>query len=92
MIMKRLYENVPVQTLLYVVNPLARVVITDYEDTYYKTNPVIMYDGILKDLSIVNKDWPLCSCDKVMKAAVRSIEIIGKDDIAISICTRREEY
>lgn len=90
--MKRIYENVPVQTLLYVVNPLAKVVITDYDDTYYKTNPVVMFDGIIKDLSIVNKDWPFCSSDRVMKAAVRSIDIIGKDNLAISICTKREMY
>lgn len=90
--MKKIYENIPVQSLLYHIGGLVKVTIIDYDNTQYKTNPQIKYSGLLKDMSITNSEYPFCSCDKVMKAAVHGIDIKGKDEIEISISTRYEEF
>ena len=46
--MKRIYENIPVQSLLYTIGGLVNVTIIDYDDNLYKTNPKIMFKGTLK--------------------------------------------
>ena len=89
--MKKIYENIPVQSVLYYISGLVKVTIVDYDNVQYKTNPQIKYSGLLKDINN-NKEYPFCSCDRVMKAAVHGIDIIDKDEIEISISTKFEEF
>ena len=89
--MKKIYENIPVQSLLYHIGGLVKITIIDYDNTQYKTNPHIKYSGLLKDMN-TSKEYPTCTCDRVMKAAVHGVDIIGKDNIEISISTKYEEF
>jgi len=96
--MKRIYENIPVQSVLYEISGLQRVVIRNFpnqDSMYYFSNRDsadygISFDGMMKDFRII--DYGM---NRVAHAKVRGISI-GKGEyagaIVIDICLLQDRY
>lgn len=85
--MKRIYNDMPLQTLLYVVGGLEKIRIIDYANSYeamMEGKHSIVYEGLMKDSSralLRKHDY----------AKVRGIYV--KDGVLeIGICTFYEQY
>lgn len=88
--MKRIYENVPLTTVLYTVSGWQKVMIWDYANPYGVGNNgqrTLIYDGLVKDWwgDFLNRS------NKVERAKVHEIKAID-DMLCISICTAHDEY
>ncbi len=86
--MKRIYESIPVQSILYIINPYTKLKIID--DHLNDGKPVVVYEGIELDR---NRTF-YCkgiSALKVEKAKVRGL-IPSDNGLEIHIDTRYEEF
>ena len=85
--MKRIYENIPVQSLLNHVKGSDRVKIIDCDDSVYETNPRVLFDDCLSKLNTSHKDYY-----RINFASVKHVRATGTDSLEIVICTAYEEY
>lgn len=87
--MKRIYEDIPVRSVLYVTSPFQPLHIYDFENEYELSKGTdsekykVVYVGTVGDSSLL----PL----KIDRAKIRGIDIVG-GVMRISICTRKDEY
>lgn len=87
--MKRIYEDIPVRSVLYVTSPFQSIHIYDFENEYELSKGTdsdkykVVYIGAVKD----SYSLPL----KIDRAKVRGIDNVGTV-MRISICTRKDEY
>ena len=86
--MKRIYDSIPVQSVLYLVNPYAQLKIID--ERLDDGKPVIVYEGLVKDL---NRTFSckLINDVKVEKAKVHKI-IPAENFLEIHIDTKYEQF
>lgn len=87
--MKRIYESIPVRSVLYVTGGFEFVHIYDFENEYELSKGTdsarytVVYNGQAKD----SYSLP----DKIDRAKVRRVDTVG-GVLRISICTRMDEY
>lgn len=85
--MKKIMNDVAVQTICYVVNGLQKIRIVDYENTYnctFDRNGVVVCEGLLKDFL----DYKYC---KYFEAKCYGLGLDG-DTMVFSIITKFEDY
>lgn len=80
--MKRIANNVALQSLLYVVGGLQRVRVVDYKNTWTKEIDHVVFDGLYKDARF---SWQEEHCKIV------SVDADG-DTLVIGISTREDAY
>lgn len=86
--MKKIYEKIPVASILYHINPYTGLIIID--DKINDGKPVQIYNGLVRDFSA----YAVTNCipaSKVEKAEVHTI-IPKENCIEIHIDTRYEEF
>ena len=90
--MKRIANNVAVQTILYTINPQTKVKIVDYENTYDLSN---RQNGKEK---FFGKAFNLIGAYKLYRETEATLHgtnvemIDGEPVIVFSVCTKFEEY
>ena len=85
--MKRLYNNVPLQSVLYTVGGLQKIKIVDIDSIRWKdyANRVVIYEGLEKDFLYCNFDAFGLSHYKVEYASVHGIDV--EDEVLVfTIC------
>lgn len=86
--MKRVANNVALQTVLYIIGGLQKIRVIDYENEYeasVRGKHKEIFRGQYKDKSFDTFNF------KQERAAVRSIQPDG-DELIIGICTARDTY
>lgn len=86
--MKRIYEKIPVRSVLDYVNPYTRLVLID--DHLDNRKPALIYDGLCRDFDGYAKTKYI-SIYKAEKAQVHKI-IPSEECLEIHIDTRYEEF
>jgi len=87
--MKRIYESIPVRSVLYVTGGFEFVQIYDFENEYElskgkdSTKYTVVFNGWVRN----SHSLP----DKIDRAKIRRINTVG-GVLRISICTRMDEY
>ena len=94
--MKRIYNDIPVRSVLYLFGALQKIKIVDYvfENNYYnrgfrKINdykPKVMYEGTVADCNYMVND-----IYRIEKSKIYGMDYVD-DVIIISICMTSDEY
>lgn len=85
--MKRIYNSVPLQSVLYTVGGLQKIRIIDHDDDAYCTDAGhVVFEGLEKDFR-----WCISGYYKAAYATLRGIDI-DEDTICFSISTKYEQY
>ena len=86
--MKRIYEAIPVQSLLYIVIPCTKLKIID--DRFDDGKPVVVYEGTCLDMDRTFSNRGI-SLEKVCKAEMHRV-IPSDNCLEIHIDTRYERF
>lgn len=85
--MKRTYNNIPLQSVLYVIPGYVKLIIEDYTEAgLLRTDllPVGTWEGLAKDSNSI--PW------KYSAARIRDIDPIAESTLRIKVSTQYEEY
>lgn len=84
--MKKIYESVPLATVLYLIGGLQNIKIVDYKNSYQameRGDGKVVFEGLFKDAPIFS--------NRQDHAKVRGIDANG-DQIRIAISTEADQY
>ena len=89
--MKRIYNNIPLQSVLYLINGTKNIRIIDRKDRMYEETGKVIYEGSYNNMKKVDFYNQGLTEHKVEYATVHGIEAEG-DTLVFIISTRFEEY
>lgn len=90
--MKRIYENIPLQSVLYCISGLQKIRIEDRTSNRYPYgDSVVLFDGRLNDFNHTDF-FNEISRYKVEHTTVQGIEADRDGKMIFTICTTWEQY